>query len=368
MATTSHIATPARVEVSALNEFIKKKTEPINRHSMFMGAMTSAGRVSYNHDGMQMEWRPRFRRRRINTGAGNVASISFPQTVTKKSVTLPWRSYDLGESVTKFERLATQGKSGWFKILADVLQELTGDFNSHFGEKFYLDGNATATNKDIHGLESWFSVNSTVSQSPVGNPNDTYAGQSTALGVTGSWTPETSKGWPTGVGYTEYHWWSPLVVDYNNTLFNGSVANWRNQWQEALSYAQTFALILQNTRFDICLMSADLLHQAKDSLKSSQRFETTADSDLTKLGFKTLTYEGLEIGTEYGIPEAVAYLIPWRSLELRSMQSQLISVVQDTDIATSQQLIALDCYCNLRAESPAFFAKLDAVSAAGTSS
>ena len=366
MATTSHIATPARVEVSALNEYIKEKCEPIKRQSAFVAELRAHGRETYNHDGQQMEWRPRFRRRRIRTGAGSPASISFPQTVTKRIAKLPWRSWDLGESVTKFERLATQGKSGWFKILADTLAEVADDFITHFAEKFYLDGNATATNRDLHGLESIFATTGTVTNSPVGNPSDSYAGHSTALGVTGTWTPETGGGWPTGTGYAEYCWWSPIVVDYNSTLFNGTIANWWYQWQEALAYALTYGLILQSAKYDICIMSANLLRQAKNSLQASQRFETMRDSTLAKLGFKTLSYEGLEIATEYGVPEAVAYLLQWDKIELCSMQSQLIETVQDYDIATSEQLIALDAYGNLKIESPAFLAKLAAISAAGT--
>jgi len=244
---------------------------------------------------------------------------------------------------------------------------MASDFMAHFGEKFYLDGNATATNQDIHGLESWYgNTGSCVTGSYVANPNDTYAGQSTALGVTGSWTPETSGGWPTGTGYTEYHWWSPMIVDYNNSGLGGTTANWSNQWQFALNYCLTYLLILQNVTPDICIMAPSLHRQAKDSLAGQQRFTTTADSKLTKLGFQTLQYEGLEIATEYGVPQQLAYVLPWEKLEFRSMQKQLVAVAQDTDITTSERLIAMDCYGNFLCESPGFTGKLEAVSAAGT--
>jgi hypothetical protein len=356
-----------RTEISAINKYIKKKTEPINRKSVFMGGLTSHGRVSFSNGGPEMEWRPRFRRRRINVGAGNVADINFPQVITHAKCTLPWRSWDLGESVNKFERLVTQGKEGWFKLGKGIIDELTGDFNAHFGEKLYLDGNATATNTDLMGLESWFSVSGCVTNSPLGNPNDTYAGKSTALGVTGSWTPETGQGYPTGVGYTEYHWWSPFVVDFNNTYFAGTSATWALQWQEAIEYGTGYLEILQNTKPDICLLARRLLSQAKQSLQSSQRFTTTADSNLTRLGHKTLEYEGLEITSEYGIPESVGYAFSWDSLELMSMQSQLVAFAEDNDIRSSQDLYAIDAYGQLRCEAPSYMIKLEGISAAGTS-
>ena len=67
---------------------------------------------------------------------------------------------------------------------------------AHFGEKFYDDGNATATPRTLHGLESWFANSgSCVTDSLVADPNDTYAGVSCALGTTGTWTAETDGGW-----------------------------------------------------------------------------------------------------------------------------------------------------------------------------
>lgn len=366
MASTSHIETPVRVEASALNHYIKKKISAVDRYSVFMAKLRAAGRLAFRKDGQQLEWRVRAVRRRMQPGQGSPANISFQPTQTKKICRLPWRSYDLGEVVTKFERLATQGKSGWFKLATDVVDEMADDYNVHFGEKFYLDGNATATNRDIHGLESWFSVNSTLANSPVGDPNDTYAGHSTALGVTGSWTAETGGSWPTGVGHTNYHWFSPLVVDYNNTLFNGSAANWYYQWQEAFAYALTYQLILAKVQNPLCIMSANLLQTAKRSLQSNQRFSTTADSTLTRLGHKTLEYEGVEIACEYGVPEAVAYLLDFSKLNLWSMQDDIIGTSRDFDIETQESRFALDSYVQMWTESPKFQCKLSGVSDAGT--
>lgn len=367
MASTSHIETPVRVQASALNHYIKKQISAVDRYSAFMAMLRSNGRLAFRKDGMELEWRVRAVRRRMTPGAGSPANISFQPTNTKKICNLPWRTYDLGEVVTKFEQLATQGKHGWFKIMADVIDEMADDYNAHFGEKFYLDGNASATNQDIHGLESWFgTTGSCVSNSMVGNPSDTYAGHSTALGVTGSWTAETGNGWPTGVGHTNYHWFSPLVVDYNNTGFNGDATNWYYQWQDAFAYGLQYLQVLSQVQKPLCIMSPYLLQEAKRSLKGSERFSTTADSTLTRLGHNTLQYDGIELTAEYGVPEAVAYLLDFSKLNLWSMQDDIIGTSRDFDIETQETRLALDSYVQMWTESPKFHCKLAGISAAGT--
>ena len=63
MATTEHIASTPLVTASTINEYLKTtKVEPIFRESFLLGALREYGRISYNHSGPCMEWRPRFRR------------------------------------------------------------------------------------------------------------------------------------------------------------------------------------------------------------------------------------------------------------------------------------------------------------------
>ena len=101
----AHIEATPRISTSVLNAYIRKKIEPVFHRSVLLSMMKSKGLITYKNDGKEIVWFPRFRRRDIVAGMGNPVSISFPQTATNKEARLPWRQYQMGESVTKFERL-----------------------------------------------------------------------------------------------------------------------------------------------------------------------------------------------------------------------------------------------------------------------
>jgi len=81
-----------------------------------------------------------------------------------------------------------------------------------------------------------------------------------------------------------------------------------------------------------------------------------AESTLVKLGFQTLTYEGVDIISDPWITTSgvYGYALIWDELELRSLQSQLIMKEDDRDITTQSDIVAADAYLNLRITSPAF--------------
>lgn len=363
--TTTHIATSSRLAVRAINDMIRTEIAPLNRLHKFWPELSGRGRVKYRCGGNQIQWEPTLSARSIRAISGNPSTTSFPSTTTEKVCLLPYRGYDLGEHITKLERLATQSSGGYFGSIVKIVKDLNRDFMLDLNKKWIKDGNATGTN-DLHGMESIFAYTGLVSNSVFASPTDSYAGLTTNLGVTGSWTAESGNGWPTGSGDVEYCSFSPFICDVNNTAFNGTVANWFYQWEEALNRTLTFLMVLQQVTPDTCMMSPTKYAQAKDSLKGSTRFTTTADSNLVRLGHRTLSYDGVEIWTDAGVTQDAAYLIPWDKLELRVMGAQLIEMEEDKDISTGQWLYKLDSYLNLIFESPAYFGKILGVSAEGT--
>lgn len=358
-----------RITTSALNAYTNKKVQAIYGKSILMAAIKSRGRQTNNWAGKSAcNWFPEFRTLDIEPGDGNPVSISFPQTNYRREVTLPWRNYNRGESITKYEQLTTEGQNRravLFKIVADLADKMSRDFIRSFRLKLYKDGNAAGSTKDIHGLESIFSSTALIgSGAPTGNPTGTYAGQSMALGVTGDWTADSGSQWPTGTGDPEYSWWSPLEVDYGAAYFAGATNSWANQWQSALSFAISYLSAVRDSKPDLFLLNTQLLYQAKKSLQSTEKFEVTQNSDLTRLGHKTLNYEGIEIADEYGVPDAVGYLLTFDQMELRSQQAQLFGKEDDMDITTMTKRLAMDFYGQLVFWSPAYFAKLLRITAA----
>jgi len=361
----AHIEATARIKTTTLDAALRVKVEPVFRKSYFLEALRSRGRISFNESGEYMTWRPRKRARSITAGSGTNIEIPFPQTNIRAKVSLPWRHYYLGESIEYYELLVNKGENAVFSIMDDAVDAAADDFVRSFRPKLYSDGDAGAGN-ELHGLESCMAVNGLITNSKCCNPNDTYATTSTALGVGGAWTADTGDGWPTGTGDPEYHWWSPIVIDYNHPDWAGA-NNWTTSWQQVLRYGQTYLSNLQQEDPDVCLLHPELLREAKDSLESAQRFELTQQEGRTNVGHKTLLFEDIEIATEYGMPDGVGYFLSFENLQLRCLTSQLVETQQDTDIVSGgTKLVSFQFFGNLMIYAPSFLAKLLGYSAAGT--
>jgi len=362
-ASTTHIVTPARVAVDTLSGFLRHKTEPIFTKDVFLAGLKANGRITYKETGVEMDWPVRYRRRSIEASDGYDSTVSTPRTVTRRRAKLPWRRYRLGESFTKFERLANAGGARMYDILGNLVGECVDDFLSDFRTKLYGDGNSTGS-KDIHGLESIFSYSALINAAAkCGAPNDYYGQMYTTLGYYGGdWTADTSDYWPTGSGSAEYCFWSPLIVDSTNTNWTATTKTWANTWQECLAFAMAYQEMNQNEQFNFCLMNPQRLLNVKQSLESIQRLEVTQNSELTKLGLQTMRFEGLEIASQSGVPAATTYLFRWDKMSLRCMLPQLIDVEQDKDPNDSSDQYFFDCFCNLQFDSPAFFAKVTDIS------
>ncbi len=362
----------APITTSVLEAYTNRRVEPIYRSSVLMGALKSHGKLTFNHAGKNAcTWYPKFRRRAIEAGDGNPVSISFPETNVRRECKLDWKNYNMGASNTKFTQLVSSGNSGagakLFNVVEELAGEMTDDFMEDFRLKLYKDGNA-AGSKDVHGLESIFSYNGLLTGSKVGDPNDSYAGHTTNLGVTGEWDPDSVGDiWPLGTGETEYHWWSPMIVDYQNGGFSGSSNTWKLQWQEALNYLCTYLGVLQKKDVDLILLHPELKRLAQDSLIDLHTFEVTQNSPLTKLGHKTLQYNGIEIASEYGVPNSGwGYALNFEHMELRSLQNGLLGTMNDKDISIASDLKALDFYGQFLMWAPSFFGKLVPITALGT--
>lgn len=361
----AHIDATSRISTTTLDAALRIKVEPIFTKSFFLDALKQRGRLMFGQSGDFMTWRPRMRRRTITAGTGTNITIPFPQTNVRRKVSLPWRHYTLGESIEQYELLVNKDENAVFSIMEDAVDGAADDFIEDFRLKLYADGNAGAAN-DIHGLESCMQVTGLVANSKVGDPTDNYAGVATNLGVTGSWTPDSGDGWPTGQGSAEYKWWSPLVVDYQHTGWAGT-ANWTTSWQQAVRYGMTYQSVLQKRDPDTLLLNPEMLREAKDSLESSQRFVLNEQTGTTHVGHKTLLFEDVVIATEYGVPDGVGYFLNFDALELRCLTEQLVQTMQDTDITSGgTKLYSFQFWGNLLIQAPSFLCKLAPISALGT--
>ena len=358
--------TPSAVlELSTLNNMLDVAVEPIFRRSVIFGGMKAHGCISYGaqNSGKRLEWKPRIRRRSIQAVDPYNVSISFPSRNLKMKVSLDWISYNLGDKVTHLDKLANrQGKWQQWNLVEDVVKTQGNDFVDDLATKIYTDG-GTYT-QDLMGFESMFADDGLISGGYVGDPNDTYAGQDTDLGdLGGDW----SGTFPAGSGDTDYCAWSPLDVDYQAAVWASSegatAATWRYTWQLALNYGIAYLGRLQGVTPDICVLDTDLWRQAKDSLRTNERFVASSNTKLTQVGFKTWNWEGLEIAHEYSVPSGVGYMFPWDKLELHCMEDQLVAYERDHKIESLDDLYAAYFFGQMKFEAPSFFVKLEAITA-----
>jgi hypothetical protein len=357
----------------ALSKYVREKFALPTRKSYFMQEMKSRGRVSQGNGGRDIVWQPEKRRNDLTWGSGNPNVVSFPQVNMWASAKLDYKTCWMGASMSEIEVLALQDKSAnYFKKLQSVGDRCMEDFNIRFAPHLFRDG--TGTNK-IDGLESFGSYSAAATYEPIGLPNDLYAGLSTTLGSEGDWSDPTSGGWPRcgsdpdACDY-EYHYFSPLIVDYNNSNLvvdsTTESANWDDCWSYALRYLTTYTGIINGEAPDVIIIDPDLLRRAENSMKNYQKFDLEDTSKTLDPGIRVAKWEGIKLATEWGVPAGCGYGVNFRKLELMCMGDEFIKTMEQTDIATADRLFRLSWHGNLVCDSPTHFPMLKAVSTAGT--
>jgi hypothetical protein len=358
--------TPSAVlDATTLNDRFRVKTDPLKQRSVMHAGLESNGRLMYNAEGENVEWRPEIATRTITAADPYAVRMSFPSRNMWIKAVLGWVTYNLGEKIAKIDRLANKGEAAFFNLVDKVVDGIARDFVKELPKKYYTDS-STYPN-ELAGLESVYSVSGLVSSGYVGNPDGTYAGNSQALGdLGGSW--DSTGVWPhTGTGTTDYCAWSPMVVDYQAALWTSYAAHsitnavWAETWRVAMNFLYLNMGRIQDRAPEVCIMHTEMLRQAEDTLQSTEKFEVTNNSGLTQLGHKTLQWKGIELAHEFACPADCAYMFNWDNLTLKSMQSQLVGYEEDHKIETSDDLYAADFYGQMIVEIPGFMGKLAAI-------
>lgn len=348
-----------------INKYIREVTKAIMRKRVLLAMLQSRGRVTLNQTGKLIDWKVKHKRS-VMTPFDDGDSITFSRVNKHKTAQLPMRAYVVSESISKADKLMNSGKEAIVKKYSDMVKSLLDDIRDQFCEQIVqVDGNAAGNTNRIHGLESMFSASASPT-SLVGTNNDTYAGLSTARGTYGgSWT----GAWPDGYGDTQYDFWTPLVVNYTSPLaaasggWSATTKSWSNTCIEALRYA-----IINTQRnsddLDLFLLEKNLYRLALDRIDDNERLVVTRNQDpgMTKLGFKGINVDGVDIYWEVGIGSGLGYGLCLDELELMSWQNQLFVSLSDFSLERVSDQVAIDFYGNLRCKSPRTQCKLAALS------
>lgn len=360
------VAQWSRVANTTIKNYIRDREVNILRNRKLPALIKKRGRISYNWSGTAMDWKVQFKRATMNPFQDG-DTLDFGRRDRFKTATLDWRGYSATDSMTKGEFLMNRGKEAIIRVYSETAELLSEDVEDQFAEEFYIDGNAVGNEKRMHGIESF--TGGTVAGTSGGNgnvtPSSTFAGLSCVPGFYGgTWSGGSTVGaaWPNGKGSPQYDYWSPVLVDYGNTLFSAT-----NTWIANCVSAISYGIIKSKKNkamkgmLDLILLEEELYRQYLEVLRTKERLtiNRAADtSDLVALGFKdVVSQDGVDISWEYGMPSAVGYGFNVDMMELRSQQAQLfVPEGPDFDIATKSWRFSIDLYGNCT-WNPKFFTK-----------
>lgn len=341
----------ARVVNTTTSKFMRDEETNVLRERKLLALLQSRGRVTFNHGGKDMDWKVRYRRAPAQ-GYADGDTLQFSRQNRRKTATLEWRGYTAQDSISAMEEAQNKGDEAIIRFAMNMGSELIEDITENFCDELYVDGNASGNTKRIHGLESCLSNSGAYSGGYIGTPSDSYAGLDCTLGTYGgSWSGTT---WPTGTGDYHYDFWSPLIVDYTDTLWTASTKTWPNTCREALRFG-----IIKSRRnkskkgaLDLILLDNELFRQFEDKVESNERIvvQRGGKGGLVDLGFNdTITYDGVEMTFEYGVPASTGYGLSIGTMELLSLNDRLFKVMgPDEDLASLSKRFAIVFFGNLK--------------------
>lgn len=370
---TTTLNTPwSRIANSTIRDFIREEEPNIFRNRKFTALMKKRGRITYNHSGVAMDWKVRYRRAPM-VGFADGDTITFSRQDRHKTAAVDWRGYSASDALTKLEFLQNRSTEAIIKLFESRSQMLLSDVEDQFGDQMYIDGTAVANAKLFHGIETF--MTGTVSQATAnGNvtPTAVYGGLSCVPGnFGGSWAASGSLTWPNGKGDVVYDFWSPLIVDCGSAFFNSSGTNlWgssataaNNVAVEAVSYAiiKSKKSPSKKGELDVFMLSDEGYRQYVSLLRSLQRIVVNGQtSELIGLGFDDVVQQdgGKDITWEWGLPTAsslantkgvIGYGLNLDQVELCSLQSEVwVPEGPSFDDATKTWRWSIDCFGNLK--------------------
>jgi hypothetical protein len=331
-------------------EFKRGLSDQTIKKRLLLAAMQKRGRITFNHDGTQLDWRNRYREHSLDAYVDG-QPVVFSRIDPYIQAVLPYRAYDMNTVVTKKEKLATKGKSAIFKLYRQKTKELRDDSRKKFNGKLWGSG---ANGSDIHGLQSIGTATNT-SAAVEGTVTGTYAGISMVLGANGG-----------AAGDPEYDFWTPTNLTWNSSAWDATGSNFDDTAFEAIRYGM-IEVAEQNDEEEtidaICLNKVLyrnflLAYQSKEQIYTSKGGKP---GPVTSLGFEAVWFDGVEVTWETDIPTSVGWGINFDRLELCVMDSQLFGGDVEDDIDSKATKMDLDFFGNLKIESPRHFFKLEAV-------
>jgi hypothetical protein len=355
----------ARIVNSTIKNYIREREINTLRNRKLTALLKKKGRFSFGWSGTKMDWKVKYKRVKLTpTAEGDV--LYFDRKNRHQTAEIDWRGYAGTDSMSKGEFLKNRNKEAIIRIYSTIAEDLMDDMEDAFSEEFYVNGYAPGNSKRIHGIDSFTNATASPGNGAM-TPTSTYAGLSCALGFYGgTWDPGTLPAWPHGRGDTQYDFWSPLIVAYDDMLFSpdgSSTPTWETAGVDAISFGIIKSKKSKSNRgqLDVIFTDDEMYRLYVKALRAKERIvveRTANESPLIAMGFSdVVNQDGVDITYEYGIPPGVGYGFNCDMMELRSQQAQVfVPEGPDFDISTRSWRFSVDFYGNC-VFNPKFFVK-----------
>ena len=368
----------ARTIGTTLVTHLKEEEQTTFRKFKVFAALEGSGRVAMNQGGRGFDWQVRYRNQPVTSNNGESPRVFARHNLWQRAY-LPYRGYTVTDQVTKREMLENRGAQALIDVAGKMASRLQESMQEHLSKEVYIDGNDVGNENRWHGLESIFKTNGTVNVSngsqraagdanraldPFGYPDDEYAGLSTQLGYIAGSQLESGS-WPYVTVDPEYDFYSPIVVNYNSTYFGGATATWKDQCIEAIREGVQHAKRndTRESQIDMILVNRKMYIDFLNRLDSRERAIVTKTSGLRSYGFgDVVELDGIEVSTEYAVPNGVGYGISIGNLEMKCMEGQLMvgeGPYYNEELQSYRYAVSV--LANLKMKSPRNFVKFQAI-------
>jgi len=357
------MANTLRVLHTTREMWSKKLHDETTRSRMTLAALRKQGKINTNCSGTKLKWTTKYKKLALS-GYGDMEKIDWARATLTKTAELPWRAYRMSDAISDMEMKQNKGNpEAVIRLFAEKAKRMQEDAEDQLGGEFYIDGNATANTKRMHGLESFFGI-TTGSQVATDNfatvYNDSYAGLTTTEGTYGGSSDADE----------EWNFWTPTVVNVNKT---GEAWSSHADEQIRRGILEARKSSKASERIDLICLRKSSFRQLLDILDGKERltFNRGSKIGLVEFGFTDMVvFDGVDVGFDEDVIAADAnsdvvhgYGLNTSKLELCVLEDKLWGASGDVFDETQQAFKFWVGFAgNLKAESPRYHVKFAEVS------
>jgi hypothetical protein len=373
----------SRVIATTIVQHLREEELTTFRKFKIFAMLESSGNVLMNQSGRGFDWNVRYRNAPVSGNTGDTPR-TFSRVNMWKKAELPWRGFTTTDAIYRREMLENRGQQALVDVASKMAERLQESLEQHLSYQPYRDGNASGHENDFHGMESFFGVSGTVDESHAtdvaaqdagggaadrfGYTDDNYAGLSTKLGYYGGGRIGSTTGvWPDVPVDPELDFYSPVVINYNANSFHG--ASGGTTWKDNCVFAvregihQCKRNDTKEAQIDMVVLDRHLYIQLLNTYKDQERIVVERENGLRALGFSdVVSLDGVELTSEYAVPNGAGYGVSIGNMELRCLENQLM-VAEGPFFSEETQSYRYACSTlgNFRFKSPRNFFKLAAL-------